>query len=146
VLIDETPMSNYCPHLLSLSPLSYPRLFSPNIWHPPCSKLEDNPDNATRMNQPTCPFRLSSTPNLCLKPSTQILSTIVEGSEHSNFSNIPKVHLHQPTNMSTTAAGSSQNGEGASSTQTNGGAPHQSPLRAPSPIQVIQPDVELDQV
>jgi hypothetical protein len=39
-----------------------------------------------------------------------------------------------------TAAGSSHNGVGASSTQTNGGASHQSPLRAPSPPQ------ELDQV
>jgi hypothetical protein len=48
--------------------------------------------------------------------------------------------------MSTTAAGSSQNGGGASSTQTNESAPHQSPPRAPSPVQVIQGDVEFDQI
>jgi hypothetical protein len=39
--------------------------------------------------------------------------------------------------MSTTTAGSSQN---------DGGAPHQSPLREPSPLQVIQGDVEFDQI
>jgi hypothetical protein len=39
-----------------------------------------------------------------------------------------------------TVAGSSHNGGGASSTQTLGGAPHQSPPRVPSPPQ------ELDQV
>jgi hypothetical protein len=43
-------------------------------------------------------------------------------------------------------AGSSQNAEGTSSTQTNGGESHQSPLRAPSPIQVIQGKVELEQI
>jgi hypothetical protein len=48
--------------------------------------------------------------------------------------------------MSTTALGSSQNGGGTSSTQTNGGALHQSPLQAPSPAQVIQGDPELDQI
>jgi hypothetical protein len=48
--------------------------------------------------------------------------------------------------MSTTITGSSQNGRGTSSTQTNGGAPHQSPPRAPSSIQVIEGDVELNQV
>jgi hypothetical protein len=48
--------------------------------------------------------------------------------------------------MSTTVAGTSQNGGGASSTQTNGGDQHQSPLRAPSPLQVIQGDPELIQI
>jgi hypothetical protein len=48
--------------------------------------------------------------------------------------------------MSTTAAGSSQNSRGASSTQTNGGALHQSPLRAPSPAHVIQGDAEPIQI
>jgi hypothetical protein len=48
--------------------------------------------------------------------------------------------------MSTTATGSSQNGGGTSSTQTNRGDPHQSPLRAPSPVQVIQGNVEFDQI
>jgi hypothetical protein len=44
-----------------------------------------------------------------------------------------------------TASCSSQNGEAASSAQTNGGAPHQSPLRAPSSLQAIHGDTELDQ-
>jgi hypothetical protein len=48
--------------------------------------------------------------------------------------------------MSTTAAGSSQNGRGASSTQTNGGDPHQSPLRAPSPVQAVQGNIEFDHI
>jgi hypothetical protein len=48
--------------------------------------------------------------------------------------------------MCTTVAGSSQNGRGGSSTQTNGGAPPQSPLRAPSPAQVIQGDAEFAQI
>jgi hypothetical protein len=47
--------------------------------------------------------------------------------------------------MSTTA-GSSQNDRAASSTQTNGGAPHQSPLRTPSSLQVMCGDAELDQI
>jgi hypothetical protein len=78
--------------------------------------------------------------------STHTLSTIAEGSEHPAFGDIPEVHLHQPANMSTTAVASSQNGRGASSTQTNCGAPHQSLLWAPLPMQVIQGDVELEQV
>jgi hypothetical protein len=48
--------------------------------------------------------------------------------------------------MCTTAAGSSKNDRDASSTQTNGGAPHKSHPRAPSPIQVLQGDVKLDQI
>jgi hypothetical protein len=60
------------------------------------------------------------------QPPTQALPNIVETSEH-------------PANMST-VVGSSDNGGGASSTQTLRGAPHQSPLRVPSLPQ------ELDQV
>jgi hypothetical protein len=48
--------------------------------------------------------------------------------------------------MSITVVGSSQNGGGASSTQTDGGALHQSPLWAPLSVQVIQGDVDLEQV
>jgi hypothetical protein len=48
--------------------------------------------------------------------------------------------------MSTTTTGTSQNSGGASSTQTNGGDKHQSPPRAPSSLQVIQGDTELDQI
>jgi hypothetical protein len=42
--------------------------------------------------------------------------------------------------MPTTTSGSSQNGGGTSFTQINGGASHQSPPRAPSPLQ------EFDQI
>jgi hypothetical protein len=48
--------------------------------------------------------------------------------------------------MSATVVGSSQHGGGTSSTQTNGGDPRQSPPRAPSPVQDVQGDAELDQV
>jgi hypothetical protein len=65
-------------------------------------------------------------PNIPHQLPTQVLSTIAESSE-------------QPVNMSTVAC-SSHNGGGASSTQTPGGALHQSPPRVPSPPQ------ELDQV
>jgi hypothetical protein len=56
-------------------------------------------------------------------PPTQALSTIIDATKHPTFDNIPEIQL-QPANMSTTAAGSNQNGRGASSTQTNRGAPH----------------------
>jgi hypothetical protein len=79
-------------------------------------------------------------------PSTQTLSTIPKGPGPSTLGNIPKVQPHQLANMSTTVPNSSQNNGGASSTQTNGGAPHQSPLRAPSLIQLIQGDTEFDQI
>jgi hypothetical protein len=80
------------------------------------------------------------------QPPTQNLSTIIEGLEHATFSDIPEVELQNPTNnnVSTIAAGSSQNTRGASSTQTNGGAPHQSPPWAPSPIHVIQENAKFE--
>jgi hypothetical protein len=66
-------------------------------------------------------------------PHTENLSTIIEGLEHAAFSDIPEVELQYPTNnnVSTTTARSSQNAEGASSTQTNGDAMHQSPRGHP---------------
>jgi hypothetical protein len=48
--------------------------------------------------------------------------------------------------MSTTVVGSSQNGGGTSSTQSNGGDPGQSPLWALSPVQVNQGDTKLNQI
>jgi hypothetical protein len=100
-------------------------------------KPENNPNNATTMNQPTPASRRRSYPKLppkTIHPSTQVLSTIPEGLEHPAFGDIPEVQLHQlANNMSTTAPGSSQNGGGTSSTQTNGGALHQSPMQTPSP-------------
>jgi hypothetical protein len=74
--------SSYYPHLLLVFPLTYlcslpscseldsPWLFSPNIWHPLYSKLEDNPNNTTKMSQPTSPSRRRPTPILRPKPST----------------------------------------------------------------------------
>jgi hypothetical protein len=80
-------------------------------------------------------------------PPTQILSTITEGSEHPTFGDIPEVEVLHPTNnTSTTAAGSSQNTGGANSTQTNRGASHQLPSRAPSLIQVIQGNAKIEQI
>jgi hypothetical protein len=76
---------------------------------------------------------------------TQALLTIAEATEHPTFDNIPEIQLQQ-VNMSTTTAGSNQNGGGTSSTQTNGGAPLQSPSRAPSPVQVIQANAEFNQI
>jgi hypothetical protein len=61
------------------------------------------------------------------QPSTENLPTIAEDPEHPTFDVIPKVQLHQPTHISTTAAGPSQNSSTTNSTQTDGGAPHQSP-------------------
>jgi hypothetical protein len=78
--------------------------------------------------------------------STQKLPTITEDPEHPTFGDIPEVQLHQPAHISTTTAGPSQNSGAASSTQTGGGAPHQSPARAPSPIHMAKGDAELDQV
>jgi hypothetical protein len=98
-------------------------------------KPKDNPKPPTKTN------------SLSLhQPSTQTLSTIIEGSEQQTFDDIPKLQLHQPATTSTIAAGSSQNGGGTNSTQTNGGDPHQSPPRAPSPVQVIQGDTKFDQI
>jgi hypothetical protein len=57
------------------------------------------------------------------QPSTQTLPTITEVVEHSTFDNIPEVQLLQ-ANMSTTASDTSQNGGGASSTETCGGDQH----------------------
>jgi hypothetical protein len=79
---------------------------------------------------------------------TQNLSTITEGLEHAVFDGVPEVELQHTANnnTSTTELGSSQNLEGTSSTQTNGGALHQSLLWAPSLIQVIQDNIELEQI
>jgi hypothetical protein len=80
-------------------------------------------------------------------PLTQNLATITEGLEHEAFDDILEVQLQHPTNnASTVAAGSSQNTEGNGSTQINGSALHQLPLWAPSPLQVIQGNIEPKQI
>jgi hypothetical protein len=62
------------------------------------------------------------------QPPTQNPLTITEGLEHATFSGIPEVEFQHPANNTSTAiVGSRQNARGGSSTQTNGGAPHQSP-------------------
>jgi hypothetical protein len=62
------------------------------------------------------------------QPPTQILSTIAEGLEHATFGDIPEFDvIPPPNNVSTAAAGLSQNAGGTNSTQINEGAPPQSP-------------------
>jgi hypothetical protein len=88
-----------------------------------------------------------STDSPCLhQPSTQILPTIAEELEHPTFTNTPEVQLHQPAHAFTVVVGPSQNSGTANSSQTGGGAPRQSPPRAPSPIHMFPRDAELDQV
>jgi hypothetical protein len=72
--------------------------------------------------------------------STQNLPTIAKDPEHPTFGDIPKVQLHQLAHISTTTIGPSQNSGAASSTQTDGGAPRQSPPRASSPVHMSQGD------
>jgi hypothetical protein len=106
---------------------------------------EDNPDDATEKNQPTSATRKRPTARIHhsrTTPPTQILPTIAKGTKHLAFGNIPEVQLH----TCTTATGSSQTGGDASSTQTSGGAPRQSPLRAPLQAQIIQGEAEPDQI
>jgi hypothetical protein len=74
------------------------------------------------------------------------LYTIAEGSKDPTFGDIFELQLHQPATMFTTAAGSSQNGGGTSSTQTNRGDPHQSPPRALPLVQDVQGNGELNQI
>jgi hypothetical protein len=78
--------------------------------------------------------------------STQNLHTIAEDPEHPTVEDIPEVQLLQLAHISTTVAGISQNSGTASSTQTGGGAPRQSPSWAPLPVHMAQGDTELNQV
>jgi hypothetical protein len=87
----------------------------------------------------------TSDQNQTNNPSTQALPTIIEDVEYLTFDTILQIQL-QPANMPTTVAGSNQNGGVASSTQINGGTPHQTSPRAPSPVQVIHDDPEFDQI
>jgi hypothetical protein len=57
-----------------------------------------------------------------------------------------ELQLAPNNNASTVATGSSQNAGDAGSTQTNGGAPRQSPLRTPSLSHDTQEHVELEQL
>jgi hypothetical protein len=122
-----------------------------NIWHPPCRvlSLKTTPTMPPRTKISNCLTQLEdeapqpSTHN----PSTQRLTSIAEGLEHEAFDDILEVQLQHPTNnASTVAAGSSQNTEGNGSTQINGSALHQLPLWAPSPLQVIQGNIEPKQI
>jgi hypothetical protein len=106
------------------------------------------------MIQPAPPSRRRLTTKLRPKQPTHIFSTIVEGSEHLTFGDIPEIQLqHIANNTSTTANNTStaannttsQNVRGTSSIQTNEGAPHHFPQWSPLPIQVIQGDVEIEQ-
>jgi hypothetical protein len=81
------------------------------------------------------------------QPPTQILSTIAEGLEHATFGDIPEFDvIPPPNNVSTAAAGLSQNAGGTNSTQINEGAPPQSPPWAPFLLQVIQGNADPKQI
>jgi hypothetical protein len=124
---------------------------TPNIWRPWCFKPKITPMMARRTK---ISLHLSPPEDEAPQPSTtqnkppiKSLPPIVEGLEHAAFGGIPEVELQYPVNnVSTTVAGSSQNNGGTSSTQTNGGASHQFPLRVPLPIQVYQENAELEQI
>jgi hypothetical protein len=107
------------------TPIMPPRRFSQRLYLD-----EDLPETSTQNH-----------------PPAQIVSNIVEGLEHPTLNDILEVEVLHPANStSITVAGSSQNARDASSTQTNGGAPHQSPLQVPSPIHVIQGNVEIEKI
>jgi hypothetical protein len=52
------------------------QLFDPNIWRPPCSKPENNPNNATEKSQPTSTSRQRLIPNHRPKPTP--IPTIIQ--------------------------------------------------------------------
>jgi hypothetical protein len=78
--------------------------------------------------------------------SLQTLPTITEATENLTFNNIAEIQLQQ-VNLSTSIAGTSQNGEGASSTQTSEGDQYLSaiPPPPPPPLQVSLGEAELNQ-
>jgi hypothetical protein len=101
-----------------------------------CLHLDEGLPQASKQNQH--PFQ---------QLPTQNLPTITKVAEHPTFDNIPEVQLHQ-VNMSTTTAGTSQNGRGTSSTQTSGGDQHlnTNPPPPPPPPQVNQDEAESNQI
>jgi hypothetical protein len=147
MLIDGTPGSSYCSHLLSLLPstpwlltsISYLRVRDMitlgslvTTFGAHCSLSSKTTLIMPPRKVSQCLYPGKALPKMSTQrnpplthPSTQSLSTITEGSEHSTFSDIPEVQLHQPANLSTTTVGSIQNGGSTSSTQKNGCAPHQ---------------------
>jgi hypothetical protein len=81
-----------------------------------------------------------------LNQPTQTVSTIDEVPEHPTFRNTLEVQLQQPAHASTSTTGPSQTNGVATSCHTTGGAPHQSPPQAPSPIHMLPGDAWLGQV
>jgi hypothetical protein len=83
--------------------------FYPNIWCPPCSNHEDNPDMPPKrmsnrlhpQNPPPQESIIPPPPNQPPAWSTQILPAIAEGVEYPEFEDIPKMCLDQPINTST---------------------------------------------
>jgi hypothetical protein len=116
-------------------------LFDPNIWRPPCSKLENNPDNATEKTQPQHLYPDEGLPQTSYQnqppfqqPSTQTLPTITEATENPTFNNIPEIQLQQ-ANISTNVASTSQSGGGDHHLNAN-----------PPPSQVNPGKAELNQI
>jgi hypothetical protein len=96
------------PHLRSRCSGQRASAIYPNIWHPPCSKPEDNPDMPPRrasnhLHQQEPPPQESIIPPPPNQPPTQILSAIAEGTEYLEFEDVPEMRLHQPINTSAEA-------------------------------------------
>jgi hypothetical protein len=80
----------------------------PNIWRPPCSNPEDNPDMPPRrvsncLHPHDPPPQESITPPPPNQPPTQILPAIAEGAKYSAFEDISEMRLHQPIHTSAEA-------------------------------------------
>jgi hypothetical protein len=121
----------------------------PNIWRPPCSKPEKNPDmpprrKSNRLHPHNASSQESIIPPPPNQPPTQILPSIAEGAEYPAFEDIHEMRLHQPINTSTEAKPSYSF---ATSSQATGGAPHQPLLQEEEPdhIQVDDWDNEADE-
>jgi hypothetical protein len=82
------------------SGLNSPRLFSPNIWHLPCSKFENNPDDATQAILSASPPRRILTQNLPPKtncprtPSPPLLKVL---SIQPSVTSSRSTYTNQPT-------------------------------------------------
>jgi hypothetical protein len=85
------PPSHPCP-IPSCLGLNSSRLCSPNILHPPCSKLETTLMMPHRLfSQHIHPDEDLHRTSTQYQPFTHILSTIAEGSEHPVFDDILEV-------------------------------------------------------
>jgi hypothetical protein len=145
MLTNGTVEGSYYSHLLSprvvLPSFTPPGLhrhlffttFMFNIWHPLCFKLKNPPLRCQQgeLANVSHDWGDEATP----LPSTQTLSDIVEGHKIEAFTKIEEVELQHATKVCDTSIRVTE------SSQNNGGVPHQSPPRAPSPAPVVQEHV-----